>query len=107
VLPPRVRADPFAARRSQALRASPQRVRAKARWYNLIQGAGWRGRPARIPKALSFDLRSHVLAAVDTLLRKAAERTLEGLWATIGRLIDLFTPDECARYFEAAGYDPI
>src|SRR5215213_5845196 len=33
VIPPRVRADPFAARRSQALRASPQWVRAKARWY--------------------------------------------------------------------------
>ena len=34
VIPPRVRADPFAARRSQALRASPQWVRAKARWYD-------------------------------------------------------------------------
>src|SRR5215211_7872646 len=33
IIPPRVRADPFAARRSQALRASPQWVRAKARWY--------------------------------------------------------------------------
>src|SRR5215208_5857494 len=30
LIPPRVRADPFAARRSQALRASPQWVRAKA-----------------------------------------------------------------------------
>ena len=39
------------------------------------------------------------------LLRKAAERTLEGLWATIGRLIDAFTPTECANDFAAAGYD--
>src|SRR5215211_7011616 len=36
VIPPRVRADPFAARRSQALRASPQWVRAKARWYQRL-----------------------------------------------------------------------
>src|SRR5215213_7129441 len=36
IIPPRVRADPFAARRSQALRASPQWVRAKARWYQAF-----------------------------------------------------------------------
>ena len=37
---------------------------------------------------------------------KAAERTIAGLWATIGRLIDLLTPQECTNYFAAAGYDP-
>jgi transposase len=40
------------------------------------------------------------------LLRKAAERTVEGLWAAIGRLIDTITPDECANFFAAAGYEP-
>ena len=39
------------------------------------------------------------------LLRKAAERTIDGLWAAIGRLIDTFTPSECANYFTAAGVD--
>ena len=39
------------------------------------------------------------------LLRKAAERTVDRLWAAIGRLVDVFTPEECANYFEAAGYD--
>ena len=39
------------------------------------------------------------------VLRKAAERTVEGLWTAIGRLIDVFTPTECANYFAAAGYD--
>jgi transposase len=38
-------------------------------------------------------------------LRKAAERTVAGLWDAIGRLIDLFTPKECANFFAAAGYD--
>ena len=38
-------------------------------------------------------------------LRKAAERTVDGLWAAIGTVIDLFTPTECRNYFRAAGYD--
>ena len=40
------------------------------------------------------------------LLRKAAERTVTGLWDAIGRLIDDFSSQECANYFTAAGYDP-
>lgn len=39
-------------------------------------------------------------------LRKAAERTVDGLWRSIGALIDLFTPAECANFFTAAGYEP-
>ena len=38
-------------------------------------------------------------------LRKAAERTVGGLWDAIGRIIDLFAPAECKNYFAAAGYD--
>ncbi|MBJ7532715.1 IS630 family transposase, partial [Rhodomicrobium vannielii ATCC 17100] len=39
------------------------------------------------------------------LLRKAAKRTVEALWAKIGDLIPTFTPQECTNYFKAAGYD--
>jgi hypothetical protein len=39
-------------------------------------------------------------------LRKAAQRTVEGLWAAIGRLVDAFTPTDCANYFSACGYHP-
>lgn len=45
-------------------------------------------------------------AKLKALLRKAAERTVEGLWNAIGRLVDIFTLEECANYFAAAGYDP-
>jgi hypothetical protein len=38
------------------------------------------------------------------LLRKAAERTLDGLWHTIGRIADLFSPPECRNSFNSAGY---
>ena len=39
------------------------------------------------------------------LLRKAAERTVEGLWGAIGNLIDLIKPTEAVNFFAAAGYD--
>jgi transposase len=38
-------------------------------------------------------------------LRKAAERTIHGLWDAIGRILDLYSPQECANYFIACGYD--
>ena len=49
----------------------------------------------------------NAFAKLKALLRKAAERTIEGLWNVIGRLVDTFTPTECRNYFAAAGYDPI
>jgi len=38
------------------------------------------------------------------LLREAAARTLEALWQTIGRMIDRFTPTECANYIRHCGF---
>ena len=38
------------------------------------------------------------------LLRTAAERTVEGLWSAIGRMLDRFPPAECRRYFRHCGY---
>ncbi len=45
-----------------------------------------------------------VFAKLKTLLRKAAERTLEATWQRIGALLSAFTPQECANYFANAGY---
>jgi transposase len=45
-----------------------------------------------------------VFAKVKTLLRKAAERTIEATWKRIGQLLDAFTSAECANYFKNAGY---
>ncbi len=39
-----------------------------------------------------------------TMLRKSAERTVEGLWTRIGQLLDHFTPEECRNYFRHCGY---
>jgi transposase len=57
------------------------------------------------PYSPDFNPIENAFAKLKALLRKAAERTVEGLWNAIGRLVDLFTPPECANYFAAAGYD--
>jgi transposase len=45
-----------------------------------------------------------VFAKLKTLLRKAAERTVEATWRRIGALLNDFTPTECANYLRNAGY---
>jgi transposase len=41
------------------------------------------------------------------MLRKAAERNIEELWAKITELVATFTKQECQNYIAAAGYVPI
>lgn len=45
-------------------------------------------------------------AKLKVLLRRTAQRTVAGLWTAIGQLLDRITPQECANYFRAAGYEP-
>ncbi len=69
----------------------------------LIEAAG-----ARLlylpPYSPDFNPIENAFAKLKALLRKAAERTVDELWRTIGRLLSAFTPAECANYFAAAGY---
>jgi len=39
------------------------------------------------------------------LLRKTAARTVDELWDAVAQSLDAFTPNECANYFAASGYD--
>ena len=48
-----------------------------------------------------------VFAKLKTLLRKAAERSVETTWRRIGSLLDHFSPQECANYLRNAGYAAI
>jgi len=57
------------------------------------------------PYSPDFNPIENAFAKLKALLRKAAARTVDGLWTAIGRRIDVFTPTECANYFQAAGYD--
>ena len=58
------------------------------------------------PYSPDFNPIENAFAKLKALLRKAAERTVEGLWTATGRLIDTIRPDECTNIFRAAGYDP-
>jgi transposase len=57
------------------------------------------------PYSPDFNPIENAFAKLKALLRKAAERSVDGLWSAIGAAIAAFTPQECANYFAAAGYD--
>ena len=58
------------------------------------------------PYSPDFNPIENAFSKLKALLRKAAERTVAGLWNVIGALLLAFTPKECANFFAAAGYDP-
>jgi transposase len=66
------------------------------------------GAPLRFlpPYSPDFNPIEMLFAKLKALLRRAAERTIDALWITIGHLLDAFTSGECANYFRAAGYEP-
>ena len=58
------------------------------------------------PYSPDFNPIENLFAKIKALLRKEAARTIDTLWAAIGRIIDIVTPRECQNMFAAAGYDP-
>jgi len=59
------------------------------------------------PYSPDFNPIENAFSKLKALLRKAAERTVEGLWKRIGELLKEFAPTECANFFAAAGYEPV
>jgi len=47
----------------------------------------------------------NAFAKLKAMLRKAAARSVDQLWDAIARIIQTYSPHECANYFAAAGYD--
>ncbi len=58
------------------------------------------------PYSPDFNPIENAFAKLKAILRKAAARTIDDLWAAIGEALPTFTPTECANYFTAAGYEP-
>ena len=58
------------------------------------------------PYSPDFNPIENAFSKLKALLRAKAERTIAALWDTVGTILYLFTPTECANYFKAAGYDP-
>ncbi len=59
------------------------------------------------PYSPDFNPIENAFSKLKALLRKAAERTVDALWNRIGALLPEFTPQECANFFAAAGYEPV
>jgi transposase len=57
------------------------------------------------PYSPDFNPIEQAFSKLKAHLRKAAERAIHGLWNAIGRILDLYSPQECANYFAHAGHD--
>ena len=66
-------------------------------------GAALRTLPPYSPDLNPIENASSKLKAI---LRKAAARTVDGLWDAIRDALPCFTPQDCNSYFTAAGYEP-
>jgi transposase len=58
------------------------------------------------PYSPDFNPIENAFSKLKAALRKAAARTIDHLWDVIRDVLPLFTPEECANYFTAAGYEP-
>lgn len=58
------------------------------------------------PYSPDFNPIEKAFSKLKALLRRAAERTVEGLRNAIARLVHVVTLKECENFFVAAGYDP-
>lgn len=58
------------------------------------------------PYSPDFNPIENAFSKLKALLRKAAERSVDGLWAAIARIAHLVTPKDAHGFFRAAGYDP-
>jgi transposase len=56
------------------------------------------------PYSHDFNPIEQVFAKLKALLRKAAPRTRERLWRTIGEKLSSFSPTECLHYLKHCGY---
>lgn len=59
------------------------------------------------PDSPDFNPIENAFSTLKALLRARAERSVDALWNTVGDIVKLFEPQECANYFAAAGYDPV
>lgn len=66
-----------------------------------VRGAELRYLPPYSPDLNPIE---QLFAKLKALLRKAAARTVDALWDTIGLLLDAFSPAECANYLKNSGY---
>jgi transposase len=58
------------------------------------------------PYSPDFNPIENAFSKLKAILRKDAARTISELWDAIRDALPRFTPQECANYFAATGYEP-
>jgi transposase len=58
------------------------------------------------PYSPDFNPIENAFAKLKAILRKTAARTIPSLWNAIRDALPQFTPEQCANFFTAAGYEP-
>jgi transposase len=58
------------------------------------------------PYSPDFNPIENAFSKLKAILRKAAAGTVPDLWDAIRDALPRFSPQECANYFSAAGYEP-
>lgn len=58
------------------------------------------------PYSPDFNPIEKAFARLKPILRAKAERTVEALWDTVGQIVTMFEPQECANYFKSCDYYP-
>ena len=58
------------------------------------------------PYSPDFNPIENAFAKLKAILRKAAARTIPSLWKAICDALPQFTPEQCANFFTATGYEP-
>lgn len=58
------------------------------------------------PYSPDFTLIEKAFSNLKALPRKAADRTVNGLWDGIGKLVDTIQLQEAQNFFNSCGYDP-
>lgn len=82
--------DNLAAHKSEKAKAA---LRERGAWFLFLPPYS----PDLNPIEMAFSkLKAH--------LRRIAARTIDALWKAVGEICDLFDPDECSNFFNAAGY---
>jgi transposase len=59
------------------------------------------------PYSPDFKPIEQAFSKLKVLLRKAAERSVDALWNRNRALLNEFTPQQCANFIVAAGYEPL
>jgi putative transposase len=86
--------------------SSAIKLMARVRATGSVAPARYGGHRRPLLASCEDVLRAPVADQPEGMLRKAAARTKEAVWATAGQLLNLILPSQCRNYLANSGYEP-